>query len=91
MINSMIADVVIDFDNHLKHGRVYLVELQVAYQDAPDDAPSSIDIDIYVVATSHYMAQYIAHTMYPDVMSIHVHEEPITEYGYAARRNRGIL
>lgn len=87
----MIADVVIDFDNHLKHGRVYLVELQLAYQDAPDDAPSSITADVYLVAASHYMAQYIANTMYPDVMSIHVHKEPITEYGYAARRNRGIL
>lgn len=87
----MIADLVIDFDSHLRHGRVYLVELRIGYQDAPDDAPSSIDVDIYVIANSHYMAQYIAHTMYPDVMSIHVYEEPITEYAYAARRNRGIL
>ena len=87
----MIADLVIDFDNHLKHGRVYLVELEVAYQDAPDEAPSSIIADVYVIATSYYMAQYIAQTMYPDVMSIHVYEEPITEYAYAARRNRGIL
>jgi hypothetical protein len=87
----MIADLVIDFDHHLKDGRVYLVELQVGYQDAPDDVPSSIDVDIYVIATSYYMAQYIANTMYPDVVSIHVYEEPITEYAYAARRNRSIL
>lgn len=87
----MMSDLVIDFDNHLKNGYVYLVELELPWQNAPDEAPSSIIADVYVIATSYYMAQYIAQTMYPDVMSIHVHEDPITEYAYAARRNRGIL
>lgn len=87
----MMSDLVIDFDNHLKHGRVYLVEIEVEYQDAPDDVPSTITIDMYMVANSYYMAQYIANSMYPEVLSIHVHEDPITEYAYAARRNRSIL
>ena len=30
----MMSDLVIDFDDHLKHGRVYLVEIEVEYQDA---------------------------------------------------------
>jgi hypothetical protein len=87
----MISDLIIDFDNHLKTGRVYLVELELELQDAPDDVPSSITADVYVVANSHYQAQYIANTMYPDVLSICVNENPITEYEYAARRNRSVL
>ena len=85
------SDLIIDFDHHLKNARVYLVELDLEYQDAPDDVPSSIGVDVYVVANSHYQAQYIANTMYPDVLSIAVHETPITEYEYVARRNRSIL
>jgi hypothetical protein len=85
------SDLIIDFDDHLKNGRVYLVELDLEYQDAPDDVPSSISVDLYTIANSYYQAQYIANVMYPDVLSISVHETPITEYEYAARRNRGIL
>ena len=87
----MISDLIIDFANHLKNARVYLVELQLELQDAPDDVPISISADVYVVANSYYQAQYIANTMYPDVLSIAVHENPITEYEYAARRNRSLL
>lgn len=85
------SDLVIDFENHLKHGNVYLVELELPFQDAPEDVPSSITADVYIIANSYYMAQYIANSMYPDSSGISVYEEPITEYEYAARRNRGIL
>lgn len=87
----MIADLVIDFEHHLKRGAVYLVEVELPWQDAPDEAPSSITADVYVVAVNHDQAQYIVSTMYPDYASISVHHEPITEYEYAARRNRSIL
>jgi hypothetical protein len=87
----MIADLIIDFDNSLKHGHVYLVEVDLPWQDAPDDAPSSITADVYVVAANCHQAQYIVHTMYPDSLSSSVHPEPITEYEYAARRNRSVL
>lgn len=87
----MMSDIVIDFDNHLKNGRVYLVEIETEYQDAPDDQLCTILIDMYVIANSYYMAQFIANSIYPDVAGIHVHEYPIDEYAYAARRNRSIL
>jgi hypothetical protein len=87
----MMSDLIIDFDHHLKTNRVYLVELQLEFQDAPDDAPSSINADVYVIANSYYQAQYIANTMYPDVLSMSVNETPVTEYEYAARRNRSVL
>jgi hypothetical protein len=85
------SDLIIDFDNHLKNSKVYLVEIELPLQDTPDDVPSSITADVYVVANSYYQAQYIVQAMYPDCEGVSVYEEPITEYEYAARRNRGIL
>jgi hypothetical protein len=87
----MMSDLIIDFDNSLKNGHVYLVELELPWQDHPDEAPNSITADIYLVASNWYQAQYIAQTMYPDAYGISVLEEPITEYEYAARRNRSVL
>lgn len=85
------SDIIIDFDNSLKNGHVYLVELELPLQDHPDDVPSSITADVYLVASSWYQAQYIAQTMYPDALGVSVYEEPVSEYDYAARRNRSIL
>lgn len=87
----MMSDLVIDFDSHLKHGHVYLVELETEWQDHPDEAPGIITVDVYVIAPNPDLAQYIATTIYPEAIGIFVHEEPITEYTYAARRNRSIL
>ena len=87
----MMSDLIIDFDNSLKNGYVYLVEVEMPLQDAPDEAPNSITADVYVVANNHDLAQYIVATMYPDHSSISVYHEPITEFEYAARRHRGVL
>lgn len=85
------SDLIIDFESSLKHGNVYLVEVELPWQDAPDEAPSTITADVYVVAANLDLAQYIVSVMYPDYESISVYHEPITEYEYAARRNRGVL
>jgi len=37
----MMSDLIVDLDNHLKHGHVYLVELETEWQDHPDEAPGS--------------------------------------------------
>jgi hypothetical protein len=87
----MMSDMVVDFDNSLRNGHVYLAEVSLPLQDAPDEAPSTIDADVYVVAASYYQALYIVQTMYPDNVGSSVNETPVTEYEYAARRNRGIL
>jgi hypothetical protein len=87
----MMSDLIIDFDNSLRSGHVYLVEVEMPWQDHPDEAPNSISADVYVVAANYYQAQYIVQTMYPDALGVSVYEEPINEYEYAARRNRGIL
>lgn len=87
----MMSDLIIDFDSSLKHGHVYLVEVEMPLQDHPDDVPISISADVYLVARNYYQAQYIAQSMYPDALGISVYEEPISEYEYAARRNRSVL
>lgn len=87
----MMSDMIVDFESSLRTGHVYLVEVEMPLQDSPDDVPSSITADVYVVAASWYQAQYIVQTMYPDALGASVHEEPISEYEYAARRNRSML
>lgn len=90
LTKSMIADLVIDFDFHLDHGKVWLVELQLPILDAPDDVPSHLDADVYVVANNQNQATYIAQCMYPDALGAAINESPVTREQYAARRNRSI-
>jgi len=85
------SDLIVDFESHLRCGYVYMAEIELEMQDSPDDAPSSMSADVYVVAQNHHQAQYIVLSMYPDALSIYVIATPITEYEYAARRNRSIL
>jgi hypothetical protein len=85
------SDLIIDFDNQLKSGKVYLVEVYLPLQDAPEDVPNCIAADVYVVANSAYQAQYIVECMYPDNDGTSTSDRPVTEYEYAARRNRSIL
>jgi|694.fasta_scaffold14405_31 hypothetical protein len=87
----MIADLVIDFESHLKHNKVWLVQIDLPLQDAPEDVPSSITADVYVIASNRNQAVYIAQSMYPDCFDTCIGERPVTEYEYAARRNRSIL
>jgi hypothetical protein len=85
------SDLIIDFDDHVKNGKVYLVDVYLPLQDAPEDVPNCITADVYVVANSAHQALYIAQCMYPDNDGTTASDRPITEYEYAARRNRGIL
>jgi len=87
----MIADLIVDFDFHLEHGKVWLVELSLPLLDAPDDVPSHIEVDVYVVANSQNQALYLAQCMYPDSIGAASPDSPISPEQYAARRNRSIL
>lgn len=87
----MTADMIVDFDTHLTNGRVYLVELELPYQDEAEDAPSVINVDYYVIANNAIQAVYFANSAYPDAVGVHYEEDPITPEQYAARGNRGLL
>lgn len=85
----MIADITHDFDSHLDSGHVWLVETELEWHDEdaePNDGFYSVDT--YVIAPDQNLAQYIAHTLYPDALSFVIDDHPITREGYVTRRDR---
>jgi hypothetical protein len=62
----MKPDIVLSWDQHLKNGNVWKVNVELSMQS----------IDIYVVAPTQALAQYIAATMYPDYESLCIDDEP---------------
>lgn len=88
----MIADIVHDFETHLNNGNVYLVEVEMGWEDTSvEPGYGSINYDVFLVANSGAQAHYIANTMYPDALSYAYSEDPIDEFTYVSRRNRSIL
>ena len=85
----MIADIIHDFNWYLDHGHVYLVEVQLAWEDENVEPNHNvIDYDVYLIANSGAQAHYIANTLYPDADSFSWSEDPITRDQYDSRRNR---
>ena len=73
----MSSDVIVSWNQHLKNGNVWKVEIELPMQDTPGDDIYYYSIDLYVVAPNSSLAQYIATTMYPDFESICVNDEPV--------------
>lgn len=78
----MTADLVIDYDVHLRSGRVWRVEVEVPLSDnveeLPEDAPTTLYVAVDVVAPNRDLAQYIAATMYPTYTSLCIDDEPLS-------------
>ena len=73
----MSSDVIVSWNQHLKNGNVWKVEIELPMQDTPGDDIYYYSVDLYVVAPNSSLAQYIATTMYPDFESICVNDEPV--------------
>ena len=71
----MKPDMTISWDQHLKKGNVWRVEVELSMQDTPDDF-HIYNVEVYVVAPTVTLAQYIVATMYPDYEGIFVDDEP---------------
>ena len=71
----MQPDVTVSWEQHLKSGNIWRVEVELAMQDTPDDF-YTYNVEVYVVASTQSLAQYIAATMYPDYEGIFVDDEP---------------
>ena len=71
----MRSDMIVSWDQHLKSGNVWRVQVELAMQDTPDDF-YTYNVEVYVVASTQSLAQYIAATMYPDYEGIFVDDEP---------------
>jgi hypothetical protein len=80
----MTADLHIDFDAHLRSGRVWRVELELPMisiegeDSLPDDVPSHIFVTVDVVAPNRDLAQYVAATLYPSYSSLCIDDEPLS-------------
>jgi len=73
----MKPDVLVSWDQHLKNGNVWRVEIELSMLDGPNDNPTYYTNAVDVVAPNRDLAQYIATTMYPDYESICIGDEPV--------------
>ena len=71
----MQPDMTISWDQHLKKGNVWRVEVELSMQETPGDF-HTYNVEVYVVAPTQALAQYIVATMYPDYELISVDDEP---------------
>ena len=66
---------IVTWDRHLKNGNVWGVEVELSMQDTPGDF-YNYTVEVYVVAPTSALAQYIVATMYPEYESIIIDDEP---------------
>ncbi len=72
----MKSDVTVSWDQHLKNGNVWRVEVELTMQGGETDEQLPYNVEVYVVAPTVTLAQYIVATMYPDYEGIFVDDEP---------------
>ena len=70
-------DMIVGWEQHLKNGNVWKVNVELPMQDVPDGDILHYNVDVYVVAPTQALAQYIVATMYPDYESISADDEPV--------------
>ena len=75
MSQKVQPDMTISWEQHLKKGNVWRVEVELSMQDTPGDF-YIYTVEVYVVAPTSELAMYIVSTMYPDYESISVDDEP---------------
>jgi hypothetical protein len=68
---------IVSWDQHLENGNVWKVEVELAMQGGDTDEQLAYNVEVYVVAPTQALAQYIVATMYPDYEGIFVNDEPI--------------
>jgi len=71
-------DVIVDWEQHLKNGHVWQIEIELPMQDQPEDEPNFLSVAVNVVAPTRDLACYIVSTMYPDYESMCSSEEPLS-------------
>ena len=72
----MKPDMTISWEQHLKRGNVWRVEVELSMQDTPGDELYIYTVEVYVVAPTSALAMYIVTTMYPDYESMCIDDEP---------------
>lgn len=72
----MKPDMTVSWVEHLKNGNVWRVDVELAMQGGKSHEQLTYNVEVYVVASTQALAQYIVTTMYPDYESISVYDEP---------------
>ena len=72
----MRPDMVISWEQHLKNGNVWRVEVELTMQGGETDEQLVYTVEVFVVASTQALAQYIVATMYPEHASIIIDDEP---------------
>jgi|TARA_R100000030_G_C3196266_1_gene109663 hypothetical protein len=75
--NEHKPDMIIGWEQHLKNGNVWKANVELAMQGGENDEQLFYNVDVYVVAPTIDLAQYIVTTMYPDYESICVNDDPV--------------
>ena len=70
-------DMIIGWEQHLKNGDVWRSEVELAMQDTPGDEQIIYTVEVFVVAPTQALAQYIVATMYPEYASLIIDDEPV--------------
>ena len=73
----MQPDMIVSWEQHLENGNVWKVEVELAMQGGETDEQLAYNVEVYVVAPTQALAQYIVATMYPDYEGIFVDDEPV--------------
>lgn len=73
----MSADMIVDYEAHLKNGRVWRVDISLPMQDSPEDVPNYLDVSVDVIASNRDLAQYIVSVMYPDYNALSISDDPL--------------
>ncbi len=73
----MKSDMVISWDQHLKNGNVWKANVELSMQGGDNDEQLFYNVDVYVVAPTQELAQYIVATMYPDYESLQIDDDPV--------------
>ena len=81
-MSDNVPDMVIDYEKHVADGNVWKVMVQLPMQDAPDDVPDALDVEVHVVAPDIHLARYIASTLVKDGIVVEVDDsELVTNSG----------
>jgi len=71
-------DMIVGWDQHLKSGHVWRIEIELPMQDQLKDEPNFLSVAVDVVAPTRDLACYIVSAMYPDYESMCSSDEPVT-------------
>ena len=70
-------DMIVGWEQHLKNGNVWKANVELSMQGGDNDEQLIYSVDVYVVAPSQALAQYIVATMYPDYESLQIDDDPV--------------